>query len=61
VLTEIVLFVAQLMLLALLLINLVYLLLPSKAIAQEKKTEYRIEHSLLAIAGGIGLAVVQFI
>lgn len=60
-LTEIVLFVAQLMLLALLLINLVYLLLPSKAIAQEKKTEYRIEHSLLAIAGGIGLAVVQFI
>lgn len=60
-LTEIVLFVAQLMLLAVLLINLVYLLLPSKAIAQEKKTEYRIEHSLLAIAGGIGLAVVQFI
>lgn len=60
-LTEIVLFVAQLMLLALLLINLVYLLLPSKAIAQEKKTEYRIEHSLLAVAGGIGLAVVQFI
>lgn len=60
-LTEIVLFVAQLMLLAVLLINLVYLLFPSKAIAQEKKTEYRIEHSLLAIAGGIGLAVVQFI
>lgn len=60
-LTEIVLFVAQLMLLALLLINLVYLLLPSKAIPQEKKLEYRIEHSLLAIAGGIGLAVLQFI
>jgi hypothetical protein len=61
VLTEIVLFVAQLMLLSLLLINLVYLLLPSKAIPQEKKTEYRIEHSLLAITGGIGLAVLQFI
>lgn len=60
-LTEIVLFVAQLALLALFLINLVYLLLPSKAILQEKKTEYRIEHSLLAIAGGIGLAVLQFI
>lgn len=60
-LTEIALFVAQLMLLALLLINLVYLLLPSKAIPKEKKLEYRIEHSLLAITGGIGLAVVQFI
>ncbi|CAI3802046.1 hypothetical protein [Rheinheimera sp. MM224] len=60
-LTEIVLFVAQLMLLALLLINLVYLLSPAKAIPREKKMEYRIEHSLLAIAGGIGLAVLQFI
>lgn len=60
-LTEIVLFVARLMLLALLLINLVYLLFPSKAIPKEKKLEYRIEHSLLAITGGIGLAVMQFI
>jgi hypothetical protein len=61
VLNEIVLFVAKLMLLALLLINLVYLLLPSKAISQENKLEYRIEHSLLAITGAIGLAVLQFI
>ncbi|GAA0663511.1 hypothetical protein [Rheinheimera tangshanensis] len=60
-LNEIVLFVAKLMLLALLLINLVYLLLPSKAISQENKLEYRIEHSLLAITGAIGLAVLQFI
>ncbi|MBY0417981.1 MAG: hypothetical protein K2W88_07980 [Pararheinheimera sp.] len=60
-LTEIALFVARLMLLALLLINLVYLLLPSKATPKEKKTEYRIEHSLLAITGGIGLVVLQFI
>jgi hypothetical protein len=61
VLNEIVLFVAKLMFLALLLINLVYLLLPSKAISQENKLEYRIEHSLLAITGAIGLAVLQFI
>lgn len=60
-LNETVLFVAKLMLLALLLINLVYLLLPSKAISQENKLEYRIEHSLLAITGAIGLAVLQFI
>ncbi len=60
-LTEIALFVAQLMLLALLLINLVYLLSPAKTIPREKKMEYRIEHSLLAVAGGIGLAVLQFI
>lgn len=60
-LIEILLFVARLTLLALLLINLVYLLLPSKVIPKEKNTEYRIEHSLLAVAGGIGLAVLQFI
>jgi hypothetical protein len=61
VLTEILLFVARLTLLALLLINLVYLLFPAKTIPKEKKVEYRLEHGLLAIAGGIGLAVLQFI
>ena len=60
-LTEIVLFVAQLMLLALLLINLVYLLVPAKTIPREKEMEKRIEHSLLAITGAIGIAVLQFI
>lgn len=60
-LTEILLFVARLMLLALMLINLVYLLFPAKTIPKEKKVEYRLEHSLLALTGGIGLAVLQFI
>ena len=52
-LTEILLFVARLTLLALLLINLVYLLSPAKTIPKEKKLEYRLEHSLLAITGGM--------
>lgn len=60
-LTEIVLFVARLTLLVLLLINLVYLLFTAKTIPKEKKMEYQLEHSLLAMAGGIGLAVLQFI
>lgn len=60
-LTEILLFVARLTLVALLLINLVYLLSPAKTIPREKKMEYRIEHSLLAITGAIGIAVLQFI
>ncbi|RVT45022.1 hypothetical protein EMM73_14995 [Rheinheimera sediminis] len=60
-LTEILIFVARLMLLALMLINLVYLLFPAKTIPKEKKVEYRLEHSLLALTGGIGLAVLQFI
>ena len=60
-LTEILLFVARLTLLALLLINMVYLLSPAKTIPKEKTMEYRIEHSLLAITGAIGLAVLQFI
>lgn len=60
-LTEILIFVARLMLLALMLINLVYLLFPAKTIPKEKKVEYRLEHSLLALTGGIALAVLQFI
>lgn len=60
-LTDVVLFIARLTFIVLLLINLVYLLFPATSAAREKKLEYRIEHSLLAIAGAVGFAVLQWV
>lgn len=60
-LTEILLFVAQLGLMLLLLINLIYVFFPGATITKEKRTEQLLEHSILAISGLVGLAVLQFV
>lgn len=55
------LFLARLTALLLVLINMVYLIYPGQQISTEKMTEYRIEHSMLALAGIIALLVLQWV
>jgi hypothetical protein len=55
------LFLARLTALLTVLINLVYLFYPERQLSAEKTAERAIEHGILASAGFIALAVLQWV